>query len=246
MQMRSYIIILLCLVSWQSLSAQAYPDRHNTSWNDAWISCETASSPNVKREPGHWIMYDLGDQYALHSSTIWNNNVPGKTNTGLQEVIIDVSDDGTEWMELGTFILTQGPASAFYQGDEGPEFGGVVARYVLISAVSNYGGDCFSLSEVKIEAAITTTTSFFENELDIELKMAPNPTSDFVTIELSEMPSGVVKYNLTSAVGKLFMSGELGSKTKTLNVSELPSGMYTLTIYNESGIKSELLNVVTK
>lgn len=244
--MKSYIIILLCLVSWQTISGQAFPDRHSTSWNEAWISCETSESPNVKRDPGHWIMYDLGDQYALHESIFWNNNVPGETDRGLNQIIIDLSNDGVNWTELGEYALTEGPASAFYEGDEGPNFEGEQARYILISAVSNHGGDCYSLSEVKINAAITTTTSYYENELNIDMVVTPNPATDFITAEISDVPTGAVKYQLTSSNGQLFANGSVKNTSFTIDVSSFPAGLYSLTVYNQSGTKSELITVITK
>jgi len=243
--MKAVLIFLLSVCSYQLAMSQAYPDRHSTNWDDAWVSCETNDSPNAKRDPGHWIMYDLGDQYALQQSTIWNNNVPGETARGFNQVVIDVSNDGEEWTELGTYNFTEGPGSTIYQGDEGPDFGGTVARYVLVSALSNYGGNCYSLSEIKINAAITTTTSFAASELGIAMQLTPNPATTSTTVTIEELPAGTVQYQLTDARGRLHQSGMVTDRTMQLDLTSLATGTYTFTVYNEQGLQSQLLNVVT-
>ncbi len=244
--MKSLLFVALGMFCWGSTSAQAYPDRHSTTWKDAWVSCETSDSPNVKRDPGHWIMYDLGDQYSLHESTFWNNNVPGQTARGLNQIIVDYSIDGAEWVELGTYNLSQGPGSAFYQVDDGPDFNGVNARYALISGMSNYGDNCFSLSEVRINAAISTTTSFADNELDVKMIVSPNPAANIARITLNEMPAGNVQYQLTGVDGKLYMKGEVSNTEFEINVSQLSTGSYTFILFNEKGIKSQIVNVISE
>jgi len=243
--MKATLVFLMITGSYLLASGQAYPDRHTTNWDDAWISCQTNESPNAKRDAGHWIMYDLGDQYALQQSTIWNNNVPGETGRGFNQVVIDLSNDGEDWTELGTYSLAEGPGSTIYQGDAGPDFGGAVARYVLITALSNHGGDCYSLSEVKINAAISTTTSFADTELDVNMEVAPNPAATTTRISLDALPAGQVQYQLTDATGRLYQSGLMTSTTMTLDVADLPTGTYTFTIYNEQGLSSQLINVIT-
>lgn len=244
--MKIILTTLFALNTYCYLFCQAYPDRHNTSWNDAWISCQTAVSPNILRNEGHWIMYDLGDQYSLHESTIWNNNVPGETDRGLNEVVIDYSKDGSNWIELGTYILAEGPGSSFYQGDEGPDFDGVNARYILISAISNHGGDCYSLSEIRINAAISTSSSFYDNELDLDISLSPNPATDFSVLILDKVPDGNVRYQITDMNGKLIKTDIVTNNQVRINTSELVSGIYTVTVHNEKGIKSISLNVSSK
>lgn len=244
--MKTLFTFLTVMICSAALLGQAYPDRHSTLSKDAWVSCETAESPNVKRDPGHWIMYDLGDQYALHGSTFWNNNAPTETDRGLNQIVVDYSLDGANWQEVTTMSLPQAPGSSFYQGTEGPDFGGATARYVLISAMSNHGGDCYSLSEVRINAAIATTTSFADDELDLDLSISPNPASENVQVEMNRLPDGNVKYQITDMAGRLYNNGSVRDRILNLDVSDLPTGTYTITLYNEEGLKSELLNIISQ
>jgi len=191
-------------------------------------------------------MYDLGDQYALFGSTFWNNNAPEETDMGINQMIVDYSIDGVEWQEASTMALPRAPGSSFYQGAEGPDFGGATARYVLVSAMSNHGGDCYSLSEVRIEASITTTTSFADDELELDVSISPNPASELIQIDMDRLPDGNVRYQITDMVGKLYATGSVRDRVVRVDVSELPTGTYTVTIYNDEGLKSELLSIISQ
>ena len=238
--------ILLCfsieLLNLQGFS-QAYPDRHSTSFKDAWLSCEETVSPNIKRSASHWIMYDFGDQYTLQGSTIWNYNVPNETLKGVSDYVIDYSIDGENWIELGEYTLDEAPGSSIYQGTEGPDFSGVLARYVLVSVVSNYGDvDCSGFGEIRINATVATTTSTIA-ELDVDLSARPNPASDYTIVTISDLTSDM-QYTINDMTGRLLENGKINSKTHRVDTSNLTSGTYTLTIQNSVGQKSMLINIL--
>ena len=223
---------------------QAYPDRHNTSYTDAWVSCEESDSPNTKRDAGHWIMYDFGDQYSLHESTIWNFNVPDTTSRGMNEIVIDYSNDGEEWIELGEYTVAEAPGSTIYQGTEGPDFSGVVAKYVLISILSTHGdATCAGMSEFRVNATISTSTYLPSKELELELVANPNPASEYTIIKVGEVLTDL-QYSLIDMSGKLLRQGKVTNTDFRLNTSNLSSGAYTLTVHNQVGNKSILLNVI--
>lgn len=243
MRLRLLLAIMVCMGCTEAFS-QAYPDRHNTSWTDAWVSCVETESPNIKRDPGHWIMYDFGDQYSLHGSTIWNFNVPDTTNRGIQDIVIDYSNDGENWTEVTEFTVPEAPGSAFYQGADGPEFEGVVARYVLISVLSNYGdASCAGMSEIRINATIATSTHIPERELDLVLEANPNPASEFANIIIKDYDEDL-NYSLSDMSGRLLRQGQVAGKEFKLNTANLASGTYSFTVYNETGKKSLLINVI--
>jgi len=216
-----------------TLLAQVYPDRHSTTWKDAWISCTPAESPNVKRGNSFWIMYDLGDQYTLQQSTLWNANVPGNTDQGFQSYAVDVSQNGFDWTPIYEGILPQGPGSAFYEGDSGPNFNGIIGRYVLITGLSNYGGNCFSLGEVRINATVATTTAVVD-ELELDINASPNPANNYTTIEIGDVKITDLRYRMTSTNGQIVSAGNVTSKSMTVNTSAMPTGIYNFTVYSET------------
>jgi hypothetical protein len=239
-----YLLAFMLLLGSTDLLSQAYPDRHSTSWTDGWVSCVETESPNIKRDPGHWIMYDFGDQYSLHESTIWNFNVPDTTNRGMQDIVVDYSNDGQNWIEVTEFTVPEAPGSAFYQGTEGPNFEGVVARFVLISVLNNYGdSDCVGMSELRINATIATSTNLPEGELDLVLEANPNPASEYTTISMNEIEEDL-NFSLMDMSGRLLRQGVIRGKAFRLNTANLVSGMYSLSVHNARGKKSILINVI--
>lgn len=148
--MRSLLFIISILLTQQILTAQCYLDRHNTTWYDAWTSCETSPNPNTARDDSHWLQYDLGHFYVLKNSQFWNSNRPEFLQNGLKDIVIDISLDGENWIEWGEYSLAQATGENIYEGEIGPHFSDAMARYVLITALDNHGGDCFSLSEMRI------------------------------------------------------------------------------------------------
>ncbi len=251
--MKTFYFLLFTIFLFPYLSrAQTFLDRHNTSWTDAWISCQETESPNPKRDPGHWIMYDFGAQYSLHQSKFWNFNaeIPAnplpeeKTAGGARDIIIDYSSNGTDWTELGEYTLPEAPFSTFYEGDPGPDFNGVVARYVLISIASHYGsGNCVGLSEVKFDATIATSTEIPEEDLVIDAHLSPNPASEYSVLEVGKTFDGL-KYSVLDNTGRLLRQGVVNSSRTKINTVNLTSGVYTVVLYNSQGKKSMLLTVI--
>ncbi|MEL6635401.1 MAG: fibronectin type III domain-containing protein [Bacteroidota bacterium] len=148
--MKYLIILHACLLfSIHQLAAQC-SDPNPNIWQNTWQSCQASASPNPLRGEGHWIRYDLGRVYPLSKTHVWNSNELGATGVGFKNVVVDYSEDGQSWTELGAFLFPQGTGQARYGGFEGFDFGGMGARYVLITAIDNWGdASCYGLAEVK-------------------------------------------------------------------------------------------------
>ncbi|MCB0762798.1 MAG: hypothetical protein KDC12_14825, partial [Flavobacteriales bacterium] len=143
-------VLLLCGVAVAHLANAQCNGGHSTDPTDAWISCTGTENPNPARTQEHWIMYDFANLYALEQSIVWNYNVPGDTDKGIKTIIIDTSTNGTSWNEWGTIVIDEAPGQDTYEGEMGPDFNGVAARYVLISVVDNWGdASCQGFAEIK-------------------------------------------------------------------------------------------------
>jgi hypothetical protein len=116
---------------------------------DGWLSCTQSMSPNASRGVSHWIQYDLGDTLLVGTSQIWNYNASGATGQGFKSVAIDYSLDGNNWTQLGIYDWAQASGIKGYNGFEGPNFGGIKARYLLITGLSNWdNGNCSGFSKI--------------------------------------------------------------------------------------------------
>lgn len=141
--------ILLFFFSITSINAQCESGGHSTHPNDNWESCTTSN--NTAGRVGHWIQYDFGATYELLTSHFWNYNVVGEVGKGFKAVKIDYSTDGNNWTFFGDFTFSEATGGNEYQGEVGPNFGGIQARYLLITVVTNHSGNaCAGLGELKI------------------------------------------------------------------------------------------------
>lgn len=151
---KNYFVILLLLVAsvlfQNALIAQCYNDQHSNTATTSWLSCNATPNPNAARGTSHWIHYDFEDVYNLADTHVWNYNESGVTNRGIQTVGIDYSLDGINWTTLGAFQWTQATGNANYAGFSGPDFGGVNARYVLLTVISGFQANaCYGFSEIR-------------------------------------------------------------------------------------------------
>jgi len=246
--MKQFIVFLLFFSSTSFLSAQCYPDRHNTVKSESWLSCIQTQNPNPDRGISHWIMYDLGQIYEIKQSHFWNYNVHGETDNAIRQMVVDVSWDGNTWGEWGIIDLDPTNGSAFYEGQEGPDFSGQNARYVLFTAIENHGGDCFGLSEIKINVGEQIVT-FTEDELEaIELSLSPNPADDFVNLSFEANDSGqlglIVFDNSGRAVYNENSPYATGINTIRIDTKSFIPGLYHLSIRMNEEMRSIDFNVI--
>jgi hypothetical protein len=121
-------------------------DLHSTEPLDMWISGD---------EPlGTWIQYEFDKVHKLHEMWVWNSNqiFEGLFGFGLKDVTIEYSTDGADWTVLASVPqFAKAPGTADYAHDTTVGFGGAVAKYVKLTATSNWGGLLaqYGLSEVR-------------------------------------------------------------------------------------------------
>ena len=245
-----YIVLCLCLLNSVSQS-QCFPDRHNTSWYDGWISCEPSPNPNGSRDASHWILYNFSKPYVLQKMQVWNTNDPVNLDRGIRNMVVDYSQDGNTWTELGAFELPQAEGMSDYQGIETLNFDGTQAQYVLITALDNYGADCYGLSEVRFETTdeqVADETTPVKNEnYCVSLNVYPNPFVDNPTLEIQSNCSSQLAYQITDAVGKTIFRQHLPGQTgidQELLMNDLRPGVYFLEVLNSSqSVKRKLVKM---
>lgn len=233
-----------------ALMAQCFPDRHNTSLDESWLSCQIKASPNPDRGDSHWILYDFGETYELGQSHFWNLNVPERTTSGINTAVIDYSIDGVTWFEFGTFTLAEANASGFYEGEDGPDLNGTVAQFVLVTILENYGGDCFGFSEMRIA---TSGVSVSVDELDKIIEgfaLHPNPAIDKVNVNFIAETKGPASIQLVDMAGKVVSEKNIyityGNNSYSFDVSSHAAGQYLIQLNKEDRIKTTKLSILNK
>ena len=238
-----YSSIILFLLLGQMAISQCLPDRHSTSWFDAWVSCEKADNPHPDRTTSHWIMYDLGRVYELGESHFWNINDPSHLDQGLQKALIDVSYDGVHWEFVDTLFLEQGPGLPVYEGQVGPAFDDRPGRYVLITIVDTYGAECGGFAELRVEKSeLTTNVSDTEVAGCLQLEAYPNPYRDKSLVRINSSCGQNVDWMVTNTLGQVIKSGDLrlndGTGTLSLEELALPEGQYLLSVQSGTAVRS--------
>ena len=121
-------------------------DLHSMEAPDMWLS---SSEPL-----GAWIGYEFDKVYKLHQMWVWNSNQRTEpiVGFGVKDVTIEYSADGADWRELGgVHEFARAPGADGYAYNTIVDIGDVVAKYVKITANSNWGGivSQYGLSEVR-------------------------------------------------------------------------------------------------
>ena len=122
-------------------------DLHSSDSDDMWLS-------NFVDPDRAWIQYEFDRVYKLYRMWVWNYNssVEPMVGFGVKEATIEYSLDGTNWAIFGTtHEFARGPGAAGYAHNTTVDLGGAAAKYVRITANSNWGGmvNQYGLSEVR-------------------------------------------------------------------------------------------------
>ena len=241
---KTIIIVLIFAFTSANIFAQCFLDRHNTTWFDEWISCTTSMNPNPVRGESHWILYNLNYSYELHQMHIWNTNAPDYLADGMQDIVIDISNDGVNWAEVGEFQIPMADGTSTYEGLDLYDFAGTNAQYVLITGLTNHGGSCFGLSEIRID--VTDEIVISDNEpvrpACLSARIFPNPVNATSKAIISDICSTApIHYSIQDISGKVLKSGEITplSNEEELDLNLLPmvAGTYILSLQQQDVVR---------
>jgi hypothetical protein len=121
-------------------------DGHSTVDTHMWLSAFDGPQPA-------WIQYEFDGVHALHEMWVWNYNclLEPIVGFGFKDVSIEYSTNGTDWTVLSDTEFAQATGQDRYTHNTTVKFDGIGARYVRLTAASNWGGasaPC-GLSEVR-------------------------------------------------------------------------------------------------
>ncbi|MBS1614395.1 MAG: T9SS type A sorting domain-containing protein [Bacteroidetes bacterium] len=116
---------------------------------------------------------------------------------------------------------------------------------VAIADIDDYIRDSgLFLGAGSLLSTIDSTTSITEPDALMNIKLYPNPTSNVITIDMSNNQDAITNnysaievYNL---LGEKQVSYTGGSKVASLNIADLAAGMYTATIVGSNGERRTL------
>ena len=119
---------------------------HATDTSTMWLSAADGPQPT-------WIQYEFDGVYAVNEMWVWNYNERFEQvlGMGFKDVAVEYSQDGIEWVTLRDVEFNQGTSQDDYGYNTVVDFGGVQAKYVRLTAQSNWAGvfPQYGLSEVR-------------------------------------------------------------------------------------------------
>ncbi len=232
---RLYNCFIILLLSAVGLQAQCWPTgmTHDTRQEHQWLSCIATQSPNPQRGQSFWVMYDLGTFYELTTTKIWNFNEPGFVEQGITKLGIDYSLDGTSWKSLPDANLELASGERSYEGQPGPDLEGIVARYVLLTALETgtTNSSCAGLAEVRFDIGDPVDLSSELPEASIEV--FPNPTKGQLVVILPN--EAIETLQVYDAKGRIVLQQKPNAKRIELDLSVLPRGVYMINAITLSG-----------
>ncbi len=211
---------------------QCLDDRHNTSLEASWISCEFSASPNPIRGDAHWIAYDLGEVKKLTESRIWNINNPSALEDGVRQLAIDYSVDGINWEVWGIWDVPMAEGSGFYTGIEGPDLEGLEARHILLTVLNNHGGNCSGFGEIRfgVEKSSSTSDAIAHNS---RLSASPNPAFEMTLLRWTSDLAGEANLRFIDMEGRIITQDKIqligGEQELQYNLDQIEtSGQYII------------------
>jgi hypothetical protein len=143
--------------------------------------------------------------------------------------------------------MTNAPAGSFYVWDYGdgntePGFSNVGSHTYTVAGVYNVTAmvqapapntNCITFAATTI--TITTVTGLNDHGLSSSISVFPNPSNGVLTIKNHSSNASIMKLNVMNALGEVVLNTAFDSEEKTLDLSNLTNGIYTLKIENGSG-----------
>ncbi|MDH7599478.1 MAG: discoidin domain-containing protein [Sedimentisphaerales bacterium] len=125
-------------------------DKHSTNLADMWQTAKGTSLPA-------WIQYEFDKPYKLSKMLVWNYNGASLLAVlGIKDVLVEYSMDGLGWIAVaGVSQFPMASGAVDHTADITIDLDGIAARYIRITAKSNYSGGFYSqcgLSEVRFMA----------------------------------------------------------------------------------------------
>lgn len=236
------------LLDVQDLNAQCYPDRHNTTATNSWLTCEPTQSLNAERGMSHWILYDLGQVMEMGKMHFWNLNHPELLDQGAKTLVIDYSTDGVIWEEWGTLDLEMAEASGFYEGSEVADLERLRTRMLLFTIIENHGGDCYGFAEVRVETFMSLNDEGITK--DDVITLSPNPAIDQTRLLIKSELVGAASIKLINVLGQEVYGTTLnltgGEQIVDLDLSGLVASNYFVKVTTPSKEWVEELSILSR
>jgi len=172
----------------------------------------------------------LDGTYLMSSVVVWGYTLFNLHNA--KDITLEFSTDGGSTYAATEFVALN-PVPSGTSNATILNFSGIqTANFIRMTFTSSHGGGRVGLGEIKFVGASSVPLSVDSNNLSL-YNLYPNPSSDFIHV------SGIkenINVKIFNVVGKELRNLEL-SNSEGIDVSDLSSGLYFVSINNTKALK---------
>ena len=136
---------------------------------------------------------------------------------------------------LGLGLTAQAQQVTTATGGDASGSGGAVAYSVGQIVYTTNTGTTGSVAQgVQQPYEISIVLGIEDNSINLELTAYPNPTTNYLTLNVGKAELSTLNFQLYDISGKLIESRKIISSTETIGMANLPSATYFLKVSNNN------------
>ena len=140
--------------------------------------------------------------------------------------------------------LAQSQESANASGGDATGSGGTVAYSVGQVVYTSNTSSSGTVDQGVQHAFEIYTVGIKETELNISLSVFPNPTVDYLTLQIRDYNNEKLSYQLFDMQGKLLNNGQVTAQQTQINTASLPSATYFINVVNQENKQVQSFKII--
>jgi hypothetical protein len=145
---------------------------------------------------------------------------------------------------LGLGLTTQAQQATTSTGGNASGSGGTVAYSVAQIVYTTNTGSNGSVAQGVQHAFEIFTLGIKETSLNISLTAFPNPTTENLTLQISDYNNEKLSYQLIDMQGKQLRNGEITAQKTQINMNSLPTATYFINVVNQENKKVKSYKII--
>lgn len=140
--------------------------------------------------------------------------------------------------------FAQAQESANASGGDATGSGGTVAYSIGQVVYTTNTGSNGSVAQGVQHAYEIFTVGIKETELNISLSVFPNPTTDNLTLQISDYNNEKLSFQLFDIQGKQLSNGQIVAQQTQINLNSLPTATYFINVVNQENKKVQSFKII--
>jgi len=140
--------------------------------------------------------------------------------------------------------LAQAQESSNASGGDAIGIGGTIAYSVGQIVYTSNTGVTGTVNQGVQHAYEIFTVGIKETALNISLTAFPNPTTDNLTLQISNYNNEKLMYQLFDMQGKQLSNGQVTAQQTQINMNGLPSATYLIKVINQENKKVQSFKII--